>query len=206
MKFAYLSLLAAAVAHSNVKVNPDDSWQVKHMKIEHGIEDFDAYSFFTLHDNDGSKTWSREDILNLYGLLKDEQVGDGSGTGEGEQQITKATKDNVVNKILELLDTDGDGIVSLDEWRVFCQDGKVLPDFGLGTGHHGDYEHEYEVHHWNKYHRDNDPDVQVVHPEDEEHERLYHAHEHGDTESDHTEDGSFARISRIPKKFLKQTN
>lgn len=182
----------------------DVPWQVQHMKVEHGVDQFDALSFFKLHDGDDSRTWTRDDILNLYGLLKETRVGDGTGMGSNEQtvEIDEKTKEHVYNTILEMLDQDHDGVISIDEWRRFCEDGKVLPNFGLGTGHHGDYEYEYEVHHWSKYHQGVDPDVKIVHPEDIEHERLYHQYEHGDSGIEEHE-GSRAIRSRIPKKFLR---
>ena len=36
----------------------------------------------------------------------------------------------------------------MDTWR----EGQRLKDFGLGPGHHGDDEYEYEIHHFEKYH------------------------------------------------------
>lgn len=211
MKLSYSSLLSVAVfigSAAAIKADASDSWQVLHMKEEHGIASFDAYSFFTLHDIDGSKTWTKDDILNLYGLLRDHNVGSGDGMGshdEKTERIPQATKDKVANDVLALIDTDKDGIVSLEEWRIFTDKGGELPDFGLGPGHHGDYEYEYELHHWLENHAENDPDVKIVHQEDIEHERLFHAHEHGDDahDHDHEDPGSFERLENIPFKFRK---
>lgn len=201
-------LVATVLAHGgpNSNVNPTDSWQVRHMKLEHGADDFDAKAFFIEHDQDKSKYWDRDDIVRLYGLQKDIVIGDGSGMGSNEEtmEITDKNRDHVYQTVLELLDVNKDGKVSMEEWRKFCEDGKQLPDFGYGTGHHGDYEYEYEVHHWQKYHAENDPDVKVVHPEDTQHERLYHQYEHNDNSwSEH--DGTWVKTSKIPKKFLKNT-
>lgn len=149
------------------------------------MDDFDPLSFFTLHDLDGSRTWQAGDILNLYGLLnKNEFVGAGDGMGAHEKsvEITQETKDMVSKTVLGLIDFNNDGIITEDEWDQFSKAGNTLPDFGLGPGHHGDYEYEYEVHHWLKYHSENDPDVKILHKEDIEHEQLYHAHEN---ENDH---------------------
>lgn len=202
-------LLAAQLvcAHSGSQVNvlPGDSWQVKHMKLEHGYETFDAKAFFIEHDSDNSKAWDRNDIIRLYGLQKNNQVGDGSGMGSNTEthEITEETREEVYQTLMKLLDENKDGRVSMEEWRKFCEAGKELPDFGLGTGHHGDYEYEYEVHHWQEFHAANDPDVKVRHPEDEEHERLYHQYEHHDEGwGDH--DAAWVRTSSIPKKFLKK--
>uniref|UniRef100_A0A060TIM6 ARAD1D39556p n=1 Tax=Blastobotrys adeninivorans TaxID=409370 RepID=A0A060TIM6_BLAAD len=199
MKFALATIASLALG-----VLAEDSWQVRHMKHEHGIDSFDALSFFTLHDSDGSKTWTRNDILNLYGLLRDKVVGDGSGVGDNKvtKEITEQTRDQVVNDVLRLIDLNGDGVISMEEWRIFTNKGGELPDFGLGPGHHGDYEHEYEVHHWLEYHAQNDPDVNIVHPEDIEHERMYHSEEHGDDLETHQDViGSWAKIENIPSKF-----
>lgn len=174
------ALASYTIAHETDKKRDGESWQSWHMREEHGMEDFDTLSFFTLHDLDGSNTWGASDILNLYGLLnKDEVVGSGDGMGahENSVQITQKTKDMVSSTILELIDYNKDGIITADEWTQFSKAGNLLPDFGLGPGHHGDYEYEYEVHHWLKYHAENDPDVKIVHKEDIEHEQLYHAHE-----------------------------
>lgn len=181
-----------------------DSWQVRHMKQEHGFQDWDALSFFTLHDSDGSRTWTRDDILFLYGLQKDRVVGDGTGMGryEASKEITDEIRDNVVRTVLDLLDTDNDGVVSIDEWRVFMDRNGELPDFGLGPGHHGDYEYEYEIHHWLEHHAQDDPDVKNVHPEDIEHERLFHQQEHGDDADSHS--GSWEKMDNIPSKFRRQ--
>jgi hypothetical protein len=181
-----------------------DSWQVRHMKEEHRIDEFDAYSFFTIHDLDGSKTWAKSDILNLYGLMKDEVVGDGTGMGKHESSvpITQEVKDNVLKTVLDMIDSDQDGIISLEEWRVFTEKGGELPDFGLGPGHHGDYEYEYEIHHWLEHHADQDPNVEHQHPEDIEHEQLFHAHEHGDEIEDHKK-GVVERVEKIPRKYRR---
>lgn len=174
------------------------------MKIEHGYDEFDPKAFFLEHDVDNSRFWTKEDIIRLYGLQKDTIVGDGTGMGSDEQtvEITDADRERVYQGVISLLDTNYDGKISMDEWRQFCQDQKTLPDFGYGTGHHGDYEYEYEVHHWREYHMENDPDVKIQHPEDEEHERLYHQYEHNDDSwADH--DSSWIRREQIPNKFLK---
>lgn len=122
------------------------SWQVRHMRDEHNIDEFDALSFFTLHDMSGKDIWTKSDILNLYGLLNQEFVGDGSGMGKHEEstEIKEDTKNMVTDKVLALVDADKNGVISLEEWKSFSDAGNELPDFGLGPGHHGDYEYEYE--------------------------------------------------------------
>lgn len=51
---------------------------------------------------------------------------------------------------MELMGHDKSGLITKDEWMAFCEKGGTLPDFGLGPGHHGDDEYEYEIHHWEK--------------------------------------------------------
>lgn len=144
---AVLCLGTVVLVHGHgVPSNPGDSWQVRHMKEEHGFDEFDALSFFQLHDLDGSDVWSKSDILNLYGLLNQEFVGDGSGMGNHDQStdIKEETKKRVLDSVLTLVDYDKNGEISLKEWKRFSDAGNELPDFGLGPGHHGDYEYEYE--------------------------------------------------------------
>jgi hypothetical protein len=59
-------------------------------------------------------------------------------------------RDEVLREVLDLLDRDGDGVVQRGEWEAFTSQGKTLPDFGLGPGHHWDMETEYEIHHWER--------------------------------------------------------
>lgn len=187
MKIGYyiLSCLIAQVSahgsHKEASQKPNGlSWQSWHMMEEHHLDHYDADSFFKLHDLQNKGIWSKSDILNLYGLLRESVVGDGSGMGDHSHQletITEDAKQYVVNSILKLIDTNGDGEVSLQEWRDYSTKGKELPDFGYGQGHHLDFETEYEEHHWNKYHANQDPDVLVKHKEDIEHELLHHEHE-----------------------------
>lgn len=181
------------------------------MKEEHQLDDFDAASFFTLHDLQSKGYWNAEDILFVYGLTRETVVGDGSGMGEHdhEETITQEVKDKVVKKVLSLLDANSNGEITRDEWLLYNQDGGHLPDFGIGPGHHLDFEAEYENHHWNKYHKDNDPDVHIKHKEDIEHEILHHEHE---IEETHTLNPGIremaknfvspVKIGNIPAKYL----
>ncbi|KAK6457913.1 uncharacterized protein RJT20DRAFT_125794 [Scheffersomyces xylosifermentans] len=170
---------------------PGLSWQNWHMLEEHDLSRYDAEYFFKLHDVQGEGNWGRSDILNLYGLLRDQVVGDGSGMGEHtshhQEIITQEAKDHVVKTILALLDTNNDGVISFAEYKQFTQNGGELPDFGYGQGHHLDFESEYEEHHWKKYHMANDPDVLIKHKEDIEHELLHHKHEIEESHTLHPE-------------------
>lgn len=59
-------------------------------------------------------------------------------------------KDAVAVAVMKLMDHDESGLITREEWMAFCEKGGSLPDFGLGPGHHGDDEYEYEIHHWEK--------------------------------------------------------
>ncbi|KAK9479433.1 hypothetical protein V1514DRAFT_328607 [Lipomyces japonicus] len=144
-------------------------WAETHMKDEHGIDQWDASSFFALHDSDNSKYWTKQDILTLYGIFNPVDP-----TGHRKEPITVDQQNQVYESILNLVDTDHDGSVSLQEWLEFNKNGGQLPDFGYGPGHHGDVEYEYEIHHWLKYHTQDENDESLNHPEDIEHEKLFH--------------------------------
>ena len=74
-----------------------------------------------------------------------------------------------MQKVLELFDADKSGTVSYAEFTVANAAGVKLPDFGLGPGHHGDDEYEYEIHHFEKFHGDDTTEADLIHPEDIEH-------------------------------------
>ncbi|CAH6722647.1 protein Ssp120p [[Candida] jaroonii] len=213
MKIKWLFLIPIVLGHSN---NPATkpagmSWQDWHMLEEHNVDEYDAITFFKIHDLDGKSTWNKQDILNLYGLARDTIVGDGSGMGDhehGHEIITEDAKQHVISTILKLIDSDGDGEISAQEFVDYISSGKTLPDFGYGQGHHLDFESEYEEHHWNKYHKDQDPEVLIKHKEDIEHEMLHHEHEIEESHNlspnirDITKDyQSPLKIENLPNKF-----
>ena len=106
---------------------------------EHHISNFDAGAFFALHDFDNRGYWDFEDIHSTYGF-KDESTKD----------IDENKKDAAVNQVIKMIDQNGDQLISRKEWMDFVEKGNTLPDFGMGPGHHGDDEYEYEIHHWEK--------------------------------------------------------
>lgn len=196
-----LSVISSIRAHSgelkthetNLKDNVPEglTWQQWHMKEEHNLDLADSETFFNLHDFRNSGSLNKDDILKLYGLARDEVVGDGDGMGshDDSEGISQALKDEVVAKILYLMDSNNDGEVSKEEFLKYANNGaNEFPDVGVGIGHHLDFEEEYERHHWDKYHAKDDPDVKIVHLEDIEHELLHHEHEieHGNDEVDQT--------------------
>ncbi|QPG73212.1 hypothetical protein FOA43_000519 [Brettanomyces nanus] len=183
------------------------SWQKWHMKVEHDLDDADSESVFKLHDSKNANKLSAYDILRMYGLARDEIVGEGNGMGSHDDTeiVGKELKEKVIKEVMKLMDKDNDGAVSLEEWKEFSGKGGEFPDFGIGSGHEYDFEEEYEKHHWNKYHSENDPDVKVQHAEDIEHELLHHFHE---IEHEQSVNGYHIKApiqeANIPLKFLVQ--
>ncbi|AOA64712.1 hypothetical protein PP7435_CHR4-0977 [Komagataella phaffii CBS 7435] len=155
------------------------SWQSWHMKSEHDIDGHDTDAVFKLHDYRHVNSLNHDDILRMYGLLREEVVGKGDGTGGHDESegISQKVKDKVISTVFGLIDSNSDGEISFDEWQKFSAKGGELPDMGVGVGHELDFEAEYERHHWLKYHAENDPDVTIQHPEDIAHELLHHEHE-----------------------------
>lgn len=103
------------------------------------MANWDAASFFVLHDYDSDGLWQRDEIMRTYGLMD-----------ESNRDMPQEKKDGVVRQLMDMLDTSGDGSVSRTEWEQFTSQGGLLPDLGTGPGHHGDDEYEYEIHHWEK--------------------------------------------------------
>ncbi|OTA57925.1 putative calcium ion binding protein [Hypoxylon sp. EC38] len=162
--FVASGLICQALAHGDhggsqkPLVNENANWMTKHMAEEHHISDFDASSFFVLHDYDADGHWEAEEILRTYGLMDESNKG-----------VPQSRRDEIERELLTLLDTNKDGFVTRDEFVAFINSGKTLPDMGTGPGHHGDDEYEYEIHHWEKYHDENSPLEELNHPEDIEH-------------------------------------
>ena len=70
---------------------------------------------------------------------------------ESNKHVPFVRKNEIVRDILALLDKNGDGRITRDEFvHVIEGERKTLPDMGTGPGHHGDDEYEYEIHHWEK--------------------------------------------------------
>ncbi|KAI9803375.1 MAG: hypothetical protein M1833_000893 [Piccolia ochrophora] len=158
-----LGLAAAHGDHNQAPLSSDPSdWATTHMAEEHHISNFDAGAFFSLHDFDSTGVWTAKDILRTYGL---EDPSTAHVSGERRNQI--------VTQVLDLVDSNHDGNIEREEWMTFCQSGGKLPDFGLGPGHHGDDEYEYEIHHFEKFHDENTKEEDLTHPEDIEHFKMH---------------------------------
>ena len=155
------------------------SWEEWHMSHEHQMDKYTPEQFFALHDIRKKGYMDRSDVLSLYGLDRREVVGTGDGMGQHDEseQVDEEMGQRVVDVIMRLLDVNDDSKILQSEYLEFAKAGHKFPDLGVGVGHHSDFELEYEIHHWNKYHKDADPDVKNVHKEDIEHELLHHEHE-----------------------------
>ncbi|KAF1943072.1 secretory pathway protein-like protein Ssp120 [Clathrospora elynae] len=149
--------------HSQIEVAPDADWATRHMAEEHHISGFDATTFFNLHDYDSTGLWTSIDIRRTYGL-----------SDPSSADISPTKKDMVVRTILDMFDIDHDGAISLSEFLQKDSQGHKLPDFGMGPGHHGDDEYEYEIHHFEKYHSGDDvKEEDLNHPEDIAHFKMH---------------------------------
>lgn len=145
--------------HSVPTAAADADWATRHMAEEHHIANMDPPSFFTLHDFDSNGLWTPDEIRRTYGL-------DSTDDGGRRTDLSEEKKREVVAGVLGVFDADGDGAVSRAEfvegWYGIARggqqggggggQGKRLPDFGTGPGHHGDDEYEYEIHHFEKFH------------------------------------------------------
>lgn len=187
------ALLGSVVAHGDhaLEVDPNADWMTRHMAEEHHIADFDAGSFFTLHDFNGNGQWEVDEVLRTYGLYD-----------ESNSHISPQQRDSIASQILGMVDLNNDGIIQRDEWTTFIGSGKTLPDVGTGPGHHGDDEYEYEIHHWEKYHNEDSPIEELNHPEDIEHFKKHEEMEEAQERLEQMEKEQVI-IKNIPNKFRR---
>ncbi|KAF2651478.1 hypothetical protein K491DRAFT_606814 [Lophiostoma macrostomum CBS 122681] len=201
--FTALLLIATALgasahggdAHAQIVVPADADWATRHMAEEHHITGFDATTFFTLHDYDSTGVWTSIDIRRTYGL-----------EDPSSSHISELKKRGVVDTILSLYDADSSGTITLEEFVKKWDQGDKLPDFGMGPGHHGDDEYEYEIHHWERYHAGDDVrEEDLTHPEDVEHFRKHEEMEVRREEWERREGEARGRggvvLGNIPGKF-----
>ncbi|RPA93406.1 hypothetical protein L873DRAFT_1815832 [Choiromyces venosus 120613-1] len=180
-----LTLIHPATAHAG----PAQTWAELHLEQEHHINNFDPGAFFVLHDFDESGAWTRDEVIRFYGL------------SQPDSKSSEDTKSHVWRTIVDSMDFNGDGKISRDEFVSFSNHGNTLPDFGLGAGHHGDDEYEYEIHHFEKYHNEDTTEDELTHPEDIEHFRK-HDQEHEAEERQTVLDMKPIIEQNIPRKFL----
>ncbi|KAF7588042.1 hypothetical protein BBP40_006232 [Aspergillus hancockii] len=171
---------------------PSSDWATRHMQEEHHIESFDPASFFTLHDYDNSGVWTADEVRKTYGL-----------DDESNKGVSEERKQQAVREVFGLFDSGNTGFITRDNWMRLVSEGKRLPDFGFGPGHHGDIEYEYEIHHFEKYHGDDAKEEDLTHPEDIEHFRLHDEEDDAATRLEQLERMQIVE-KNIPQKFLKQ--
>ncbi|KAL8692592.1 MAG: hypothetical protein Q9218_002408 [Villophora microphyllina] len=185
-------LLFAHSGHdAQAPLSEESDWATRHMSEEHHISNFDPGAFFTLHDFDSSLSWSADEIRRMYGV-----------DDESNKGVDEAKKAEVVRKTLEVFDRDADGVIEREEWMNGWREGKRLEDFGMGPGHHGDDEYEYEIHHFEKFHDENTKEEDLTHPEDIEHFRK---HDEQEAAAEHQEELDRMPIveHNIPQKFRR---
>lgn len=154
---------------------------------------WDTNSFFILHDYNGDSVWQIDEIQRTYGLMD-----------PSNKHLTDERKAQVTHELVALLDHDGDGTVSRAEWSDFIAHGNTLPDMGTGPGHHGDDEHEYEIHHWEKYHDEHTKLEDLTHPEDIEHFKMHEELEKAQ-EQQEVMDKKPIIEENIPAKFRRRS-
>jgi hypothetical protein len=160
---------------------------------EHHIDNFDAGSFFALHDFDASGAWTPDEIRKTYGL-----------EDPSNAHVTEEQKQEVVREVLALFDPLKTGRVSRSDWVRLSTAGKRLPDLGFGPGHHGDMEYEYEIHHFEKYHGEDAKEEDLTHPEDIEHFRKHDEVEEAQERLEQLERMQVVEAN-IPQKFLRRS-
>jgi hypothetical protein len=105
--------------------------------------------------------------------------------------------------VFKIFDPTQTGRITKEAFIEKSRAGQQLPDFGLGPGHHGDDEYEYEIHHFEKYHDENTQIEDLIHPEDIAHFRK---HEQMELEQERIEQEQQQQIvlNNIPAKYRKQ--
>ncbi|KAF9225320.1 hypothetical protein BS17DRAFT_700729 [Gyrodon lividus] len=184
-------------AEENAKLAGAD-YAVRHMASEHHIDSFDLESFFQLHDLNRDGFWDREEIEAIYGV---HHVYSQKKSKDEIEHQKKA--DHIVNTILKVMDKNGDGKITPEEFKAAGFQG--LPSFDdIGAeGHHYDIESEFFLHHEGKHSQDyarylpthllipteqyhSTPETQTDesynHPEDIEHFAHHGAIEHQEAE------------------------
>ena len=95
-------------------------------------------SFFKLHDLDQDGILSRNELEAIYGLHHETSREKSSDDADHQRKT-----DEILAKVLGILDQNGDGVITKTEFVSAGRDG--LPEFSdhEGLGHHYDSEGEY---------------------------------------------------------------
>jgi hypothetical protein len=147
-----LLLLLSTVVIQTLASEPH--WAQIHLASEHHIDNYDADAFFMLHDTNYDNELTHDELLHIYGVDPNDKK-----------------YEHIWVKTLQEIDKDGYGKITREAWKAWSDNGGKLQDYGTGVGHHGDAEHEYEIHHFEKFHSNDKEDGSdmVIHPEDLEH-------------------------------------
>ncbi|SCZ93043.1 BZ3500_MvSof-1268-A1-R1_Chr6-2g08424 [Microbotryum saponariae] len=151
--------------HATV-IEGDATYTELHMAQEHHMDSFDLQSFFHLHDLNRDGILDVNELESIYGVHHEK-----AKKGSSSVEVHTAKAKEIVQEVLNKLDTDRDGYLTMREFVAGGVGG--LPNFkGVEhLGHHYDAEGEYFLHHEEKYH--NTPETQgeesYIHPEDIEH-------------------------------------
>jgi hypothetical protein len=162
------------------------------MSEEHHIDNFDPTSFHSMHDFNNDGVWTPDEVHRFLGL-----------NDESTKDISKQRKDDAVAQVFALFDEAGTGVISRASWLSSLKQGRAIPDFGFGPGHHGDDEYEYEIHHFEKFHDENTKEEDLIHPEDIAHFRKHDLME-DEEERIAKEQQQQIVEGNIPLKFRKQ--
>lgn len=119
------------------------------------------------------------------------------------KDTTATAKDNALQLVFSLFDPHATNQITREQFLQRTKDGKKLPDFGFGPGHHGDIEYEYEIHHFEKFHGPDTTEEDLIHPEDIEHFRMHDMME-DEEERIAIEQSQSIVEANIPLKFKKQ--
>lgn len=117
--------------------------------------------------------------------------------------IPCAYTNTAVLEVFKIFDPSQSGAITKDAFVSHIKDGKKLPDFGLGPGHHGDDEYEYEIHHFEKFHDENTKEEDLIHPEDIEHFRKHEELEREQMRIAREQEQQIVE-NNIPMKFRNQ--
>ncbi|CCJ30520.1 unnamed protein product [Pneumocystis jirovecii] len=112
------------------------------MKNEHHIESYNCEDFFYIHGFSFNGYWVAKDFRRIYGL--------------DNEDLSEDDKQQLETKLLYYLDKNNDGIVTLNEFKEFINEGNVLPDLGF-QGHHEDFETEvsfFDIHYIEVHYKD----------------------------------------------------
>lgn len=109
-----------------------------------------------------------------------------------------------LTNVFAIFDPDHTGAITRESWLELYAIGRRLPDFGLGPGHHGDAEYEYEIHHFERFHGEDATEEELSHPEDIEHFRMHDQMEEERRRVEAVERQEGIVEGNIPEKFRKE--